>query len=335
MHKSIERLLIALGLLTFSIILGIIGFMMIEHYNLLDAFYMTVITFSTVGFTEVHPLSTEGRLFTGAYIIMNFGIFAYIVSVITSYFFEGELQKIFKNYMTNREVKKMKDHVIVCGFGRNGMKACEELYSESLDFVVIEKELDEIAKLPVADKYQFIQGDATLDETLKEAGIERASNLILTLPKDTDNVFIALTAKDINPTVNIISRASEGNSEKKLHRAGASSVIMPDALGGLHMAQLVTKPYVIEFLEMLNGIGDSELTLEEFGLNDFMESFQGKTLKDMHIRNKTGVTIIAFKDGNQGFHFNPSPNKVVDDDDVLIALGTRESLLHFRQIYCR
>ncbi|MEO1055235.1 MAG: NAD-binding protein, partial [Bacteroidota bacterium] len=314
-----------------SITVGILGFMIIEDFSFLDAFYMTLITFSTVGFTEVHPLSPTGRLFTGIYIILNLGIFAYIVSVISAYLFEGELRKIFRNFLIGKDVKKMKNHIIVCGFGRTGARACEELFTEKIDFLVIEKNIEKVSLDNRSKNFQFIKGDATQDDVLLEAGIERASTVITALPKDTDNVFITLTAKEMNPRVKVIARATDENSEKKLHRAGASYVVMPYTLGGMHMANLITKPYVIEFLELLNGVGDVKVNLEEVSREALSKEYHGKTLKEMDIRQKTGATIIAIKNGKRGFQFNPHADKVIDDDDVMIVLGTDDCITKFRK----
>ena len=334
MHKSIKRLLVALLLLIISIASGVWIFVHIEGYTYQDAFYMAVITFSTVGFTEVHPLSEAGRLVTGIYIIVNFGIFAYIVSVFTSYFFEGELNNAFKRFIIGREVKKLNDHVIVCGFGRNGAKACEELYAKKISFVVVERQPDTIQQYQWIQGHQVIYGDATQDEVLEQAGIERANTLITTLPNDAENVFIALTAKEFNPKLKIIARASEEKSEKKLYWAGASHVIMPDALGGLHMAQLVTKPYVIEFLEMLNGINEEGLILEDFDINDLKKEFHGKSIREMDVRNKSGVTVIAFKLKQGSFDFNPSVDKVIGANEVIIVLGYKKDIDNFEKVFC-
>lgn len=334
MYLSLNRLFYATGLFFASIVIGILGFVIIEGFSVGEAFYMSVITISTVGFTEVRPLSNPGRVFTAIYIIINLGIFAYIVSVITSYLFEGEFRKAFKNYIIGREVKKLKNHVIVCGLGRNGSRACQELSRNEKDFVVIETDQEIISSYFEQEKFQFIHGDATDDDSLKEARIEHASTLITTLPRDADNVFIALTARELNPDIQVIARASEIQSKKKLERAGATHVILPDELGGMHMAQLVTKPYVVEFLEILNGIGDQSLLLEEISYWDLKLESRGKTLRELDIRNKTGVTILAHKLRNGGFDFSPRADVPVTEKDVLIMMGTEESLSKFKFEYC-
>ncbi|MBL3654636.1 potassium channel protein [Fulvivirga sp. 2943] len=318
-----------------SLIVGTGGYVVLENYTLIDALYMAVITFATVGYTEVNALSVNGKIFTLIYIIFNLGIFAYTVSVLSTFLFEGELGRVFKNYISNREVNKLKDHVIVCGFGRNGAMACEELHKAEKEFVIIEKDTSVIETVPQDKKYSFVSGNATLDEILLEAGLERASTVITALPSDADNVFITLTAKEINPRINVIAKASETNSEKKLYRAGASHVVMPDRLGGIHMANLITKPYVIEFLELLNGVGDAKLELEEVSYAKLKNEFHNKTIKELDIRNKSGVTILAFKDDLEGFIFNPQSDKKIEKGDVLIILGTKKNLHNFNNHFIK
>ncbi|MEQ6121086.1 potassium channel protein [Reichenbachiella sp. MALMAid0571] len=333
MNKEIKSFVTAVILLTLSLVIGLVGFVYIEDYTIGDAFYMTVITFSTVGFNEVNPLSENGRLFTSFYIIFNLGIFAYVVSVVTTYIFEGKLNSVFKNFISTKEVKKMKGHIIVCGYGRNGKKACEELYKNNRKFILVEFNEELLFAREEVKNYQVVIGDATHDETLCEAGIEKASALITTLPNDAANVFITLTAKELNPNLTIISRASQEQSEKKLLRAGASKVIMPDAVGGTHMAQLIIKPYVIEFLELLTGEGSNELKLEEVVFDVFKDEFRGKSVRELDVRNRTGVTVVGFRDPQHGFIFNPSPDTKILRGDVMIISGSEESIKKFKTFY--
>jgi voltage-gated potassium channel len=314
-------------------IVGVVGFMLIEGYQLTEAFYMMVITIATVGFQEVRPLSEMGRIFTSFYIIFNLGVAAYAVGVFTTYLFEGELQRIFQNIITNREVNRMKDHIILCGFGRNGMKAAEELNKSNRKFVIIESDPEVINAYHSDSRYQFILGDATVDDVLLNAGIQRAGTIITTLPRDAESVFISLTARELNPGIYIIARATDEKTEKKLYRAGASRVVLPDALGGLHMAHLVTKPYVIEFLDMLNGVGEHKLGLEELRYASLKSQYRNKTVRELDIRNKTGATVIAIKDNVRGFIFNPNPQDILGQDDILIILGSEGDLKRFRLEY--
>ena len=330
--QSLSRLYVTLILLFSSNAIGIAGYMIIEDYTLLEAFYQTVITISTVGFEEHEPFSKAGMIFTAFYIIFNLGIFAFVISSLTSYLFEGELNRVFNVYLTTRELKRMKDHVIVCGFGRNGRKATEELVSAKRDFIVIDNNSEISSQLSPRDRknIKFINGDATLDEVLINAGIEKATTIITTLPSDAANVFISMAAKEINPTIMVIARASDENSVSKLYRSGAGHVVMPDNLGGLHMARLVTKPYVIEFLDLLNGL-DNEFALEEFDYNEFKKEFRDKQVKDMRIRETSGATIIAYKEKGHNFIFNPPAEVSVLPNDVFILLGNHENLRRFKE----
>lgn len=322
-YPRLRKFFIAALLSVLSVLIGVLGFSMVEGYGFLDSLYMTLITISTVGYREVQPLSQEGKLFVVIYIMMNIGIFTYVVSIITTYVFEGELNKIYRHIMFGQQVRKMKNHVIVCGYGRNGSRACAELRRNGTPLVIIEKDAQQLG---ATDDYTVIQGDATLDETLKSAGIERAQALISTLPHDADNVFIAMSARDLNRGITIISRATDHHSEQKLLRAGADAVVMPDVLGGMHMANMITKPYVIEFLEILNGMGNSNLKLEEYSYDLFKPKFQNRTLEELSIRHQTGATVIGVKDNRKGFLFGPPKDTIIGPKDVLIVLGEEDQL---------
>lgn len=326
---ELKRLLQAVFVLVSTILFGVVGFMVIEGFNLSEAFYMAVITFSTVGFNEVRPLSDIGRLFTSIYIIVNLGAVAYIVSVVSYYLFDGELQKLYRRHHLNKIIRKMTDHIIVCGFGRNGEKACEELASQGVEFVIIENREEILSKIEQSFGYRTLNGDATSDEVLYEAGIDRAKAIITTIPNDAENVFLTLTARELRPDIQIIARASEQNSEKKLMRAGATHVIMPDAVGGLHMAQHITKPVVIEYLDMLSGGGD--LTLEEVHFENLKEDFRGKSIEQLDVRKQTGVSIIALKDENNKFLFNPHSKTLLHQEHVLIIVGKMEQIFDFKE----
>ncbi|MTI23123.1 potassium channel protein [Fulvivirga sp. RKSG066] len=332
MGRTLSKLGFATMLFIISMVIGTVGYKSVEGYTTLDALYMSIITFSTVGFGEIGALSDSGKLFTILYITLNLGILAYTVSVLSSILFEGELRKVLRKYIITREVRKLKDHIIICGFGSNGEKAAEELKQEGKPFIIIEQEANAL-EVAAQKKYNIIPGNATADETLLEAGLERASTVISTLSSDADNVFITLTAKQIKPDVKVIARASEPSSEKKLLRAGASHVVMPDRLGGMHMANLVTKPNVVQFLEMMNGVGEASLDMQEVAQGALKPEFQNKTLGELDIRNKTGATIIAFKDEHKGFIFNAKSRAQVNKGDVLIVLGTKETLRDFNESF--
>ena len=261
--RHFKKIYWALFLLFVIILSGIVGFKVIEGYTWIEAFYMTILTVSTVGFNEVHPLSDVGRLFTSFLIIFSFGTFAYTVTSITIYVLDGEFNRYFRDLRVIRQVNKISNHTIICGYGRNGKQAVAELNAHHKEFVLIEQDHDILEELREIHDIPFIEGDATFEKTLEKAGIHRARALITTLPKDADNMFVVLTAREMNPNLLIISRASKDNSDKKLRRAGADNVIMPDKIGGAHMASLVIKPDVIEFMDYVMGQGSNTVNLEE------------------------------------------------------------------------
>jgi len=327
------RITLGLLLLLFSIIIGMLGFMGIENYSANEAFYMAIITLSTVGFTEVKTLSDDGRIFTGLYIIFNLGIFAYAISIITTYIVEGEFREIFHQYIISKRVQRMRDHIIVCGFGRNGTKTCEELLRSKRPFILVEQNASLADSFPEDPNFEYIIGDATADDALLAAGIEHAEAIITTLPRDTDNVFITLTAREFNPGVYIISRATGESAAKKLYRAGADQVVMPDAIGGVHMAQLITKPEVIEFLNMLTGVSGDHLKLEDITYDELKEEYRDKSIKELDVRRLTGATVIGFKSQTEGFTFNPPGDLQINPGDTMIIIGTIENLTAFKDTF--
>ena len=328
MHKKhfhfIQKLRFAALLIIGTMVFGIAGYMLIENYSFSEAFYTTIIILSTVGLGVVHTLSDAGRWFTVILIIVSIGIFAYGVSLITSYIMEGELQRYFKYRKVLKMIDKLQNHIIVCGYGRNGKQACEQLWSHNHPFVVIENSEKAIAELREQEDFLFIEGDATRDEILLEAGIDKAQALITTLPNDAANVFVVLTARELRPEMKIISRASEDTSEGKLRRAGANNVIMPDKIGGTHMATLVTRPDVLEFIDHITG--RINIRLEEIKCNHLPAHLQGKTIKELEIRNKTGANVIGYKTGNGEYIINPGPETLMKPDSKLFVLGTKEQV---------
>ena len=328
--RYFRKLYLAIGMVLLVLLVGIVGYYTIEDYSLLDSVFMTVITVATVGYREVKELDDAGKIFTSFLIIFSIGTFAYAISVITRYVIEGEFQTYFKHYKVNKEILKLKDHVIVCGFGRNGRQACEQLRSGNEKFVAIESNPKIIATLHEDENILFIEGDATNDDVLLEAGLERAKALITALPNDAANVFVVLTARDRNPNLKIISRASDDASEHKLKRAGANNVIMPDKIGGTHMAALVTKPDVLEFIDHITG--RINIRLEEILYSSLPNSMRGKSIRELEIRNKTGANIIGFKTAEGDYIINPSPEMVMMPDAKLFVLGTQEQVSRFKEI---
>ncbi len=300
--------------------------MVIENYTFNEAFYMTVITVSTVGFSEVRQLSDGGRIFTSILIIISMTTYAYAISIVTSYIINGEFAHYFKNYKVNNKIMKLENHVIVCGYGRNGKEACLNLEKHGIGYVTVESNAGLISQLRMEQRVLFVEGDSTDEKTLTEAGIERARALITTLPKDADNLFVVLTARDMNSKLQIISRASEDASVNKLIRAGADNVIMPDKIGGSHMASLITKPDVLEFLDYLTMQSGETVILEEILVNKLSSEFHNKSIKDLEIKHRTGANIIGYRNPSGQFIINPSPETILAMDSKLFVLGTQEQV---------
>ena len=322
-----------LALIATIFCIGIIGFIIIEGYSLFDAYYMTVITVATVGFQEVHPLSDAGRLFTSFLIITSFGTFAYALTSLSKYVIDGEFNRYFKNYKVNSEIQQLHDHIIICGYGLNGRQAAQVLKKHTKRFVVIEQKADVIEGMNKKYESLVVQGDSTRDEVLIKAGIHKAKALITTLPIDADNLFIVLSARSLKPDLIIISRASDDNSDKKLKIAGANNVIMPDKIGGAHMASLVMQPDVIEFIDVITGQGGTSINLEEITFDNLPQEYRNKTIKDLEVRQKTGANIVGFKTAQGDYVINPSADTKIIPDAKLFVLGTGEQIKKLKELF--
>ena len=330
--SNLTRVLFAVVLLVLLLSYGTFGFMFIEGYSLLDSFYMTTITISTVGFREVQELSTMGKVFTITLILSSLGVLAYVVSILTTQFFEGQLSYILSGYQKKSIRKKMENHVIICGFGRNGQQAAKDLMAHNHEFIIIDRHKDNLMHNFDA-KIKFIEGDATQDQILSDAKIETAKSLITTLPEDADNLFVALTARSMNPNIKIISRASSESTEKKLKIAGVNSVVMPERVGGAHMATLVARPDVIEFLEHLSIKGDNPTNIEEIVCNELPKEVLNKTIYEMGVRQKSGANIIGFKTPEGKYILNPSADTQIISNSKIFVLGTKEQIEAMKNIF--
>lgn len=326
-RENIKSAYISLGLLLAIIILGVTGFMLIENLSFTEAFYMTIITIATVGFREVgHTLSSAGMYFTSFLIIFSFGIFAFAVTTFIRYVVDGTFRHLYKDTRVRRRIQRLKDHVIVCGYGRNGRQAVEELMDHQVPVIVIERDEKVMERILDNAELLYIHGDATRDDVLEICGINNAKALITTLPVDADNLFVVLTAMEINPEITIISRASDEHSDLKLKRAGAANVIMPDRIGGQRMAKLVIQPDVVEFLEFIMLQSSENVALEEISCDLLSNFFDGKTIRELDIRNESGANIIGLKRADKTFIINPLPEVTLSSRDKLFALGTRRQI---------
>ncbi|BAT72373.1 TrkA domain-containing protein [Thermosulfidibacter takaii ABI70S6] len=311
----------AVGLAVFT--MGIAGFMAIENMSFIDAFYMTVITLSTVGFGEVKPLSPEGKVFTSFLIISGVGTFAYAATSLSHLLVEGEFRKVFDARRRKKLMEKLKDHVIVCGFGRVGEKICEELEKANTPFVVID---DDPKRIEVAEAkgYLFVYQDTTESEALKRANIERAKALIAALGDDADNLFLTITAKELNPKIIVVARVNSPQNQRKLEKAGADKVVAPHVIGALRMAQAAIKPVVADFVELATTGRDLQFLLEEVKIPE-NSPVCGKSIIELELRKRTGAIIIAMVKKGKLIK-SPEPTEKLEAGDLLITLGSREDI---------
>lgn len=317
------------GLLVAGIIIGISGYMFIEGYTLHEAFYMTIITLSTVGFTEVKPLSENGEVFTSFLIIFNIGIFAYAITTVSKFVVEGGLLNIYSRRKVFKLINQLSDHVIICGYGRYGREIAHNFMQHNQPFVVIEQDEEAVERIN-DENILCIYGDATDDDILIRAGINNAKSLISSLPEDTDNLYVVLTARQLNKDLNIISRATLVKSPKKLKRAGADHVILPNQIGGLYMAALVTKPDAVEFFTVVNESGQELVTFEEVIIDSLAGEIENKSIIEINIRQKTGANVIGIRTPDDQYIVNPDPGTLIEKGMRIIVLGTNEQVMRFK-----
>ncbi len=322
----------AIGLLLIVISIGVIGYMLISGDTFINALYMTIITMTTVGFGELHPLNDVEKLFTIFLIIISISAYGYFVTMLTEYIANGRFFEKIRMKKIQQQISQLENHTIVCGYGRNGKQAVSKLIQFNEPCVVIEKRKDEIEDLD-RDNVLYVEGDATNDDDLKSTGIERAKSLITALPSDADNLFVVLTARQFNKNFTIISRASNESSYAKLKFAGATNVIMPDKLGGAHMASLVVTPDLVEFVDRLALAGDVEANLEEISVNELPEKYMSKTILDLDLRKQTGCNVIGYKTELNDYIVNPEATTILRKNTHLIVLGNREQIQKLREIY--
>jgi voltage-gated potassium channel len=327
-----SKIYTALVMLIVLIFIGVLGYKFISGYQWIDAIYMTVITITTVGFAEVNPLDTPSKIFTVFLILASVVIVGYALSIITEYILSRNNFEDIKQRKMQKRINAMSNHIIICGFGRNGKQAARKLLAYDKPFFIIERNRDIVEKFQEGD-VPFIFGNANEDETLIEAGIERASTLISALPSDADNLFVVLSARQINENLRIISRASEETSYNKLKLAGANNVILPDKIGGDHMASLVVIPDLIEFIDNLGIVGERNINVEEVQVNKLYDAKEIKTIKDLDLRKKTGCTVIGFKDENGEYIVNPEAETRLVPGSKIVVLGRPEQIQRLNSEY--
>ncbi|MBT8254979.1 MAG: potassium channel protein [Bacteroidia bacterium] len=311
---------------------GVMGFKIIYNYTWIDAIYMTVITITTVGFGEVHPLSTSEKIYTSVLIICSIFIVGYAIKVASEYILSTNRIGNLRLRKVQKQIDLLNNHIIVCGFGRNGQQAAQKLAAYNRPFVIVEMDEEVIDKMD--DDLLFVHGNADEDETLLKAGIERASTIICALPSDADNLFVVLSARQINEDIKIISRASQETSYKKLKLAGANNVIMPDRIGGDHMASLVVVPDLVEFLDNLTVSGEQDsINVEQIAFEKVCPDGAEKAIKELDLRKKTGCSIIGYKTSDGEYVVNPEPSTLVQQNSKLIVIGRPNQIDNLKELY--
>ena len=330
-NNNNQNLILAGFYLLAVILMGTFGFMLIDDFTFVNALYMTVITVSTVGFKEAQPLDDAGKLFTVFLIFSSLGVLAYFFTALANSMFQSHMRFFYTGSNKKKETKKMENHIIVVGYGRNGKQVVDELITFGSKIVVIDED-HEVVVSNMDNPIRFIEGNATEDEVWLKAHIKTASSLITTLPNDADNLFVVLTARSLNPDLKIISRASSESTENKLRMAGVDSVVMPERVGGAHMATLIAKPDIVEFLEHLTIHGDNETQLMEIMCSDLPDDLINKPIREIGIRRLSGANIIGFKTATGAFIINPTPDTKLIPNSKIFVLATKEQLRHMNEI---
>ncbi|HEX9666148.1 MAG TPA: potassium channel protein [Thermodesulfobacteriota bacterium] len=307
---------------------GTIGYMVMEGWNFRDSLFMTVITLTTVGYAEVHELSPTGEYFTIVLLIGGVGIILYVLATEARVIFEGELQDVFGRRRLEKKIKGLKDHYIICGYGRMGRIVARELKAKGVEAVVIEKE--PVSRVDNGDILLF-EGDATNEEVLKNVGIDKAKGLVSVLPTDAENLYVVLSGRGLNPKLFVLARASDEGAEQKMLRAGATRVVSPYLTGGLKIAHTILKPAVMGFIEFATRAGNIEIQMEEVPVqND--SKLVGITLDESGIGRDLGVIVVAIKNKERVMQFNPTSKTIMQEGDTLTALGEVSKLSELEEM---
>lgn len=326
----IYRARFAIALFGLTILTGVLGYMVLLDLNPLDALYFTVVTLATVGYGDIVPKGNHAELFTVLFILGGILTALYSSSVLIGSIVEGEVQGVMIRRREQRRIRKMKSHTIICGFGRIGRELAQSFAKEGAPFVVIER--DEAACSAGEDcGYTMLRGDATLDATLLEAGIERAKNMLPVLSTDTDNLFIVISARQLNPSLNIIVRATDAAAEHKMKRAGADQVIRPLHLGAQHLAQAVLRPAVMDFMFLSGRAPEEDYTLEELAVLPDSVLYD-KSLGELGREILDGIVVIGIKRAEGELIFNPAGDAIVQEGDTLVVIGPVERMARLSQI---
>ncbi|HSG44086.1 MAG TPA: NAD-binding protein [Anaerolineales bacterium] len=324
-----NRLILAFILFVALVIVGTVGYHLLEGMTVVDSIYMTIITISTVGFMEVRQLTSTGRMFTIGLIVGGGVIVAYALSASAEFLMSGEWRRILERRRRSRMLSDLSNHVIVCGFGRVGRRVSNELTQEDVSFIVVDTNSERVEHAWELG-YVAVVGNAANETMLKEARIEKARALIAAVSSDAENVFIILTARSLNPNLQIIARANYEDSEPKMIRAGANHTIVPYTISGKRMVTMLMRPNVADFLDEVAHVGGMELLLEQIHIHP-ESPLAGKSIAQMDIRNNMGITILACRHTNGMFETHPGPASVMEPDSILLVLGTRDQLFDMKR----
>lgn len=319
-----KRFFLLISLLFLLISFGTIGYMVLEGWSLLDSLYMVIITLATVGYREVKDLSRAGQVYTMLLILAGSGLLAYSLTNIGMMVVEGKLGEILRSRKMRKEIEKMQGHFIVCGAGKTGIHIIEELRKLKEDVVVVDLSPPSVEGIP------WIQKDATHDSTLLEAGIMKAKGLASALPTDKDNLFVVLTAKTLNPSIRIVAKCVDDESEAKLRRAGADSVVAPNRIGGLRIASELVRPAVVSFLDRMLRAGPGTLRVEEARVG-IHSGWNGRTFGELKadVEKRLNILLLALS-RKEDYIFNPSSELKLEGGDVVIVMGDVESIIKLR-----
>lgn len=321
MRRLVRVVLALVGVVT----VGTLGYMVLEGWSFLDALFMTVITLSTVGYTEVHPLNTDGEVWTIMFIVGGLATFGFVSAPLVELVFEGAIRGQFRRRRMRKEIEKLDGHQILCGYGRVGRQVADEFAKDGVEFVIIDQSAETVEEC-LSKGYLAISGEASNDAVLEEAGIRRAKGLIAAVDSDADNVFVTLSARQINPKLHIVARTSSDESAAKLEMAGADRTLSPYAVGGRRLASLATQPLIVDFLDVVTrGEQDIEFRLEEFGVPED-STIAGRTIGELKIGERAGAMILAIRSKEGTFDTTPSAQDRLHAGDTLIVLGTRDQI---------
>jgi len=336
---SRKRIYVSLALFLTVFLIGVAGFKTIggSEWSLLDAVYMTVITVGTVGYGETHDLggNPAARVFAAAFIILSLGTIAFAVSSITAFVVEGELKRMLGRRKMEKDIRRLEGHDIVCGTDETAQTIIQELLVTKRDFVVVDADRAKLDKLAATAPFLFVEGDPADDEVLKKAGIERARGLLLSLPTDEANLFVTITARQLNPVIRIVAKGIDVKSHDKMVRAGADYAVSPTFIGGMRMVSQLVRPAAVTFLDMMLRERDKAFRVEEVEVGPG-SSLAGKPLSATAIRGKRGALLVAVKpEGGPGYAFNPPGDTILREKDVLVFITTPDSRKEIESLAAR